>query len=80
MISEDETANVVKWIDQYAKQIRGWEKNTLQRSAHPAAVLEAARVRKGADLKRAAAGKMSAWSRPGDKPISSQTKFLNGPA
>jgi hypothetical protein len=26
MISEDETANVVKWIDQYAKQIRGWEK------------------------------------------------------
>jgi hypothetical protein len=26
MISEDETANVVKWIDQYAKQIHGWEK------------------------------------------------------
>ena len=31
MISEDETANVVKWIDQYAKQIRDWEKNTYQR-------------------------------------------------
>jgi hypothetical protein len=26
MISEDETANVVKWIDQYARQIRTWEK------------------------------------------------------
>ena len=26
MISEDETANVVKWIEQYAKQIHGWEK------------------------------------------------------
>ncbi len=26
MISEDETANVAKWIDQYAKEIREWEK------------------------------------------------------
>jgi hypothetical protein len=26
MISEDETASVVKWIDQYAQQVRTWEK------------------------------------------------------
>ncbi len=26
MISEDEISNVIKWIDQYAKQINGWEK------------------------------------------------------
>lgn len=26
MISDDETANVVKWIDHYAKQTRDWEK------------------------------------------------------
>ena len=31
MISEDETANVVKWIDQYAKKEREWEKTDPRR-------------------------------------------------
>ena len=31
MISEAQVSEVVKWIDQYAKDIRTWEKNTPQR-------------------------------------------------